>query len=345
VSCPGWLRTFIPLRIRTNLSGRLQAHSPASSRAREAALRRFSFKRMHVFFYRLGADRYCKNDSNSLQENSVRLRKVFPLAAVCALVSVAPAVMAQDDDTEKAIEKYRQMLNDDPWSNPGLLDADRGEALWTTARGPNKVSLEACDLGKGVGIVDGAFAEMPRYFADADRVMDVETRILWCMEKLQGYSHADLVKKPHPAAGQPIRELGAIATYVANKSSGMRYAAKLDSAQARDAVALGEALFYRRSGPFDFACATCHDNKGLRIRLQGLPQLSSPAEASKVVGEWPAYRVSTTQVMTMQHRLYDCYWQMRMPELALGSDAGVALISFLTDQAKGGEIAAPGLKR
>jgi sulfur-oxidizing protein SoxA len=47
----------------------------------------------------------------------------------------------------------------------------------------------------------------------------------------------------------------------------------------------------------------------------------------------------------MQHRLYDCYWQMRMPELALGSEASVSLISFLTDQAKGGEIAAPGLKR
>jgi L-cysteine S-thiosulfotransferase len=296
-------------------------------------------------FYRPVRRSRCKNNSNGLQENSVRLRKVFPLAAVCAFVSVAPAVMAQDDETEKAIEKYRQMLNEDPWSNPGLLDADRGEALWTTPRGPNKVSLEACDLGKGAGIVDGAFAEMPRYFPDADRVMDVETRILWCMEKLQGFSHADLVKKPHPAAGQPIKELGAIATYVASKSSGMRYAAKLDSAKARDAVALGEALFYRRSGPFDFACATCHDNKGLRIRLQGLPQLSSPAEASKVVGEWPAYRVSTTQVMTMQHRLYDCYWQMRMPELALGSEASVALISFLTDQAKGGEIAAPGLKR
>jgi sulfur-oxidizing protein SoxA len=36
---------------------------------------------------------------------------------------------------------------------------------------------------------------------------------------------------------------------------------------------------------------------------------------------------------------------MRMPELQLGSEASVALISFLTQQAAGGEIAAPGLKR
>jgi sulfur-oxidizing protein SoxA len=49
--------------------------------------------------------------------------------------------------------------------------------------------------------------------------------------------------------------------------------------------------------------------------------------------------------MTMQHRLVDCFWQMRMPEPELGSDLTVALISYLTNQAKGGDISAPGLKR
>ena len=79
--------------------------------------------------------------------------------------------------------------------------------------------------------------------------------------------------------------------------------------------------------------------------MQGLPFLSDPSEARTVVGEWPAYRVSNTHVMTMQHRLLDCYWQMRMPRLELGSDASVALISYLTKTAEGGEISAPGLKR
>jgi sulfur-oxidizing protein SoxA len=79
--------------------------------------------------------------------------------------------------------------------------------------------------------------------------------------------------------------------------------------------------------------------------LQGLPHLSDPQEARKVVGEWPAYRVSTTHVMTMQHRLYDCYWQMRLPELEMGSDVSVALIAYLASKGEGGEIAAPGMKR
>ncbi len=267
------------------------------------------------------------------------------LAVLLAALVLSPLAIAQDVETEKAIEKYRQMLKEDPWSNPGLLDADRGEGLWTTPRGPKNVSLEQCDLGKGAGKVDGAFAELPRYFADAGAVMDVETRILWCMEKLQGLNRADLIKRPHPGGGQPVKELGAIATYVASRSNGLKFAAKLDQPQEKTTVALGEALFFRRSGPFDFSCSTCHATEGTRIRLQGLPYLSNPAAARKVVGEWPAYRVSSTHVMTMQHRLYDCYWQMRMPELELGSDVSVALIAYLVKAAEGGEISAPGLKR
>ncbi len=272
----------------------------------------------------------------------MKLKLVLLMAIAIALV---PRANAQDAETEKAIEKYRTMLKEDPWSNPGLLDADRGEALWTTAAGPKKATLEQCDLGKGPGKVDGAFAELPRYFADADRVMDAETRILWCMETLQGISAADYVKRPHPGGGQPVKELGAITTWVASKSAGQRFAAPQAHAKEKDAAALGENLFHRRSGPFDFACATCHANSGLRIRLQGLPYLAEKKEAAKVIGEWPAYRVSSTHVMTMQHRLFDCFWQMRMPEIQLGSEASVALIAFLTQQAAGGEIAAPGLKR
>src|SRR3954463_3103607 len=184
------------------------------------------------------------------EEPGVR-KYLVVLAACCAAVAVASMAPAQDD-AEKAVEKYRQMLKEDPWSNPGLLDSGRGEALWTTAAGPSKETLEKCDLGKGPGVVDGAFAELPRHFADADRVMDLETRLMWCMEKLQGFNHADLVKRPYPAGGQPVKDLGAIATYVAVKSNGQKFAAKLDKPQEQAVVALGEAIFYRRQGPHDF---------------------------------------------------------------------------------------------
>jgi sulfur-oxidizing protein SoxA len=267
------------------------------------------------------------------------------LLAIAVAIGAALPAAAQDSDTEKGIEKFRQMLKADPWSNPAYLDVDRVEALWHTVRGPKNASMEQCDLGKGPGKLEGAFAELPRYFADAGRVMDLETRILWCMVNLQGFKQADLTKNPHPSAGQPVHDLGAMATYVASKSQGMKFAAKLDLPQEKESVALGEALFHRRSGPFDFGCVSCHGEPGKRIRLQNLPQLTQPEGAREIMGEWPAYRVSTTNVMTMQHRLVDCFWQMRLPRLELGSEVSVALIAYLTKEAQGGEISAPGLKR
>lgn len=260
-------------------------------------------------------------------------------------VAIGASVGMASDQTEKELEKYRAMLKADPWSNPALLDADRGAALWTAKRAPKNASLEGCDLGKGPGKVEGAFAELPRYFADADRVMDAETRILWCMEKLQGFDAAAFKQNPHPASGEPVKDVGAIATWVASKSAGLKLAGKADHAKEQEAIALGEALFHRRQGPFDFACSSCHGETGKRIRLQALPNLSKAEEAQKVIGEWPAYRVSSTHVMTMQHRLLDCFWQMRMHRLDFGSEASVALTAYLSDLARGGDIAAPGLKR
>jgi sulfur-oxidizing protein SoxA len=272
-------------------------------------------------------------------------RLAVAAALAMALLHAHAATAQQQDAVERELEKYRKMMKDDPWSNPANLDADRGEALWKQKAGPKAVSLETCDLGKGPGKVDGAFAELPRYFADADRMMDAETRILWCRKTIQGIDDTEYLKNPHPAGGAPVKDVGAIATWIASKSNGMKFAAKMSHPKEQDAVALGKVLFNTRMGPFDFSCTTCHADSGKRIRLQPLPFLSKPEEARKVVGEWPAYRVSSTHVMTMQHRVLDCFWQMRMHRVEMGSEASNALIAYMVKNAEGGEISAPGMKR
>ena len=47
----------------------------------------------------------------------------------------------------------------------------------------------------------------------------------------------------------------------------------------------------------------------------------------------------------MQHRLWDCYRQMRMPAPDYASDAVTALTLYLDKQAEGGEINVPSIKR
>jgi len=269
-------------------------------------------------------------------------RSTSPLAVLAVALASAFAIVAQaQSSTEEGIAKYRELLQE---GNPAELWEARGEGLWREKRGPRNVSLEGCDLGKGPGVVRGAFAELPRYFADTDRVMDLEARLLHCMTGLQGFNTEDLVKGRFSAPGRHS-DLEALASYVAAESRGMPLNVPHAHPKELEAIANGEALFYRRAGTHDFSCATCHAHSGKRIRLQDLPKLTEPAEARKIFTTWPAYRVSQGSVRTMQHRLFDCYWQMRHPELDYASDASIALMAFMARYANGGTVNAPSLKR
>lgn len=277
-------------------------------------------------------------------------RRVSGLAAALAALTLAAFGLANQSgaqqaiDTEKELEKYRAMIND-PMSNPGYLAVDRGEILWSTKRGAKNVSLETCDFGLGAGKLDGAFARLPRYFADADKVMDVEQRLFHCMQTIQGLETADIVRRRFGAPGR-TSDMEDLVAFVANKSNGMKFELPLTHAKEKEAYAVGEALFFRRSDFMDFSCATCHAEDEKRIRLQGLPNLAKPGkQAQDTMGSWPTYRVSQSQTRTMQHRLWDCYRQMRAPEPVYLADGLTALTVYLVKSAEGGEINVPSIKR
>lgn len=272
------------------------------------------------------------------------MRRLLAAAGVLlASVGCATAQNAQVD-SEKEIERYRAMIND-PMANPGYLAVDRGEQLWSLARGTKNVSLETCDLGEGPGKLEGAYAKLPRYFADADRVMDLEQRLLHCMDKIQGLDTKDIVARRFGGPGRESDMEGLVA-FIANKSNGMAYAPQTGHPKEKEMLAVGEALFNRRAGQMDFSCATCHAAPGQRIRLQGLPDFSQPTkDARETMGSWPTYRVSQSQTRTMQHRLWDCYRQMRHPVPEYGSDGVTALTVYMAKMAEGGTINVPSIKR
>jgi L-cysteine S-thiosulfotransferase len=266
---------------------------------------------------------------------------IFALLMTCLWPLMATA---QDQDTEKEIERYRAMISD-PFSNPGFLAVDRGEVLWLQKRGTKDASLDTCDLGKGPGKLEGAYAQLPRYFADADKVMDLEQRLLWCMDKIQGLDTKDVVARRFSGPGRSSDTEDLVA-FIANKSSGMTINVPLSHPKEQEMAAVGEELFYRRGGVMDFSCATCHAEDGKRIRLQGLPNLSKPGKTpQETMASWPTYRVSQGALRTMQHRLWDCFRQQRWPVPEYASDAITALTVFLNKQASGGELNVPSIKR
>jgi len=270
------------------------------------------------------------------------------------LAATLPCSALAQQDTLREIERYRQLLQD---GNPAELYEARGEDLWKTPRGPKNASLERCDLGLGPGVVKGAYVRLPRYFADTDRVQDLESRLVTCMVTLQGFTTEEAKRNPFSGTGVPMLTtdpfsgvsqrsvMTDLVAWIASESRGMKIAPSMSHPKERLAYQAGENLFYYRAGPYDFGCVSCHGEEGKRIRLQNLPKMTNAKDAQRAFGTWPGYRVSEGELRSMQWRMWECVRQMRFPELEFASDASIALITYLAKKAEGGTLDAPAIKR
>ena len=253
-------------------------------------------------------------------------------------------IHAQSKSAKEAIEDYRASLQD---GNPADLNAARGEALWKTKAGPKNATLEACDLGLGAGIVKGAVGVLPRYFADTNKVMDAEGRLVHCLVTLQGRKPEEFNAKSFTsAAGQKATLIEDLVAYMYDESRGVAINVPQTHPMEKASFARGKEAFYFKGGTHDFSCASCHNQDEKRIRMQGLPNLTGPGKGSQdAFAQWPAYRVSQGGLRTMQWRMQDCLRGQRMPELNYLSQTSVDLITFMGVNAKGGKMAAPAIKR
>jgi sulfur-oxidizing protein SoxA len=261
---------------------------------------------------------------------------------IAALVAMTASAQSNSGDaTIKEIEKYRQALGD---GNPAELWEARGEGIWKQKRGPKGVSFEQCDIGLGAGKVKGAYAVLPKYFEDTDKVEDLESRLVTCMVMLQGYKYEDAKKVPF---GSPEHksDFEALVAYVTAESRGLKMNVAVNHPKEKEAYDIGKAMFFHRGGPHDFGCVTCHGADKQRIRLQDLPNLTKKEQAQRAYTSWPAYRVSQGEVRSFQWRLFDCFRQQRFPELVFTSEGSIALTTYLAKNANGGVLTAPSIKR
>lgn len=260
------------------------------------------------------------------------------IAAIALACLAWPGAAYTQSDS---LEVGRKMLAED---NPGELWVERGKRVFAEPRGPKRASLEQCDFGLGPGKLEGAYAALPRYFSDTDKVQDLESRLVTCMVNLQGFKSEDLAKTAMGNLDQ-MSDMEALAAYIASRSNGMKMNVRLSHQKEYDLYKAGEYIFFRRNGPTDFACVTCHGDNGKRIRLQDLPNMTDPKQMQETVSTWPAYLGTQSNLRTMQWRLKICFWQMRLPDLPYLSDLSIAITSYLNYQGNGAVIQVPGVKR
>jgi sulfur-oxidizing protein SoxA len=270
-------------------------------------------------------------------------------------VTLAISVPAQADPSRNPADVLRQVIDsvDSPYltqseqnlmmmeDNPNLWTVDEGKELFHAKRGPKNASLESCDFGKGRGVLKGAYAEMPRYFKDTDKVMDLETRLVHCMTTIQGFAADDpAVRQRHNSDSDHMK----LQSYIAAQSNNMPWNPPLKHPMEKAMRDAGEVIFYRRSGSLDMSCQTCHTATGKRIRASVLPNVNVPEEWTKAIS-WPAFRVGHQHSRSSQHRIRGCYWQMRQAGPVAGSPATIALMSYWTDMARGQPAILPDMKR
>ncbi|MCY1301706.1 sulfur oxidation c-type cytochrome SoxA [compost metagenome] len=166
--------------------------------------------------------------------------------------------------------------------NPAELWEAAGEELWKKPAGPKNASLEQCDLGKGPGVTKGAYAELPRYFKDANKVMDLEQRLAYCRMTLQGLTKEEATKNPFSASGKPS-DIERLVAYLTGESRGVKMNVQLNHPEEKRTYALGQKMFFYRGGAYDFACATC-------LRRPGDEALTSTGETTcnDTPRHWPS---------------------------------------------------------
>src|SRR6185503_13083149 len=161
--------------------------------------------------------------------------KMKALPVALAGLAACAALAQQPRSAVEEIERYRAALGD---ANPAELWEARGESLWKEKRGPKHASLERCDLGLGPGVVKGAYTILPKYFADSDKVEDLESRLVTCMVTLQGFTPEQARKDPFGGPGKKV-PMDALVAYITAESRGMKMNVAASHPKEMEAYELG----------------------------------------------------------------------------------------------------------
>ena len=229
-------------------------------------------------------------------------------------------------DADRAM--YAEMLED----NPADIMVANGEEL-----------LE--EFGGDAGLAEFLNVsedDLPAYIAGFPRYLPEFKQVVGIDQMLQGLMSKNGVK-PFKLKSSDMFDLSAYAKSIANgEKSNIDINA---NKQMKEAYALGEKTFKQKRGGRGLACMSCHSPEviGMVLRTQPLPDLSVKGNAPAAT--WPAYRMTKSSLRTQQRRYQGCMNNALLKVIPLGSPEMVALEVYLTKQAKGAEIAIPGLKR
>lgn len=218
-------------------------------------------------------------------------------------------------------------MQDDEFSNPGMLTVEYGMEIWEMADGSNGKSMaDVWTECSGVA-ANEAGALYPRYHEGAGKVISLEQQINYCRENFMG---AD------PYKWEKADMLG-MSAYIRYMANGKTVAVDV-SGPAEATFKKGEELYYQRVGQLDMSCAHCHeDNYGNYIRADMLSQGH--------INGFPTYRVKWNGMGSTHRRFRGCNGNIRATKLPYGHEDYVALELYLAWRGNGLTVETPAVRQ
>jgi sulfur-oxidizing protein SoxA len=257
------------------------------------------------------------------------MRTLSITAALVCLALLNPVIAEEKlsmSDADKAM--YAELLE----NNPAEMEVSEGEQLFGDLIG-------TAGYAKMLGVKE---KDLPKTIAGFPRYVEPAKRVVTLAQTIQMAAAAN--NKPVPKLES--KEMVKMSAYVKSIANGQKTSIDVKvNKHMVEMMKLGQEVFEERRGGRGLSCNNCHsaDIVGQRLRMQPLPDLG--AKETAAASTWPAYRMTQSQMVTLDKRMQQCMKNALLAELPLGSREMVALEVYVTNKSKGNTIAIPSVKR
>jgi len=253
------------------------------------------------------------------------MKKIALTAALTALLSLS--LYAENLSMS---DKDKELYSAD--ENPGDLYVSKGEALFKKTFGGTDELAKFLDVEKSKLALE--LASYPKYLPKAKMVVGIDQMLQLAM--------AEKGLKPFKLSSNDMVFMSAYVFSIANEQ---KMAVDTTSEHAKEYYDYGNKIYHTQRGARGLSCNSCHSQGvlGMRLRMQVLPNLGAPEFKSGAT--WPAYRMTKSELTTLQKRFQGCMQNSSQKPLPIGSKEMVALELYVRSMSNSQTVAIPGLKR
>ena len=224
-----------------------------------------------------------------------------------------------------------QAIQDDDFSNPGLIYVGHGEQLWRKVEGTQQKSCASCHGNAGISMA-GVGSTYPKIDVKRNELINLGQRIQICRSE-----HMDARLYIAPEHERENKDLLSLEVFIMAQSDGIPLSVAV-TGPALPFFELGRTLYHQKIGQSDPACSQCHDQRvGLLLRAERISQGH--------VNGFPAYILRWDRMASAHRRFQFCNEQARAEPLPLNDPDYNALQLYVAWRGNGLPIEIPSVRR